>query len=139
MVKKHFTPDQKHLILTQYSPQQHGHGFASLASRFGVAGGAKLISNWYHRWNGTAASLLEKKKIGRPRILKKSEVTRYIKQPVVRKNRSHTAVHYTDLVQRVHQNSGRQPSLRTIQRYGREDAAIRDRSTTITTTNECQS
>jgi hypothetical protein len=82
--------------------------------------------------------LKHKNGAGRHRILNPSEVTRYIRQPIARKNRSHRAVHYTDLFHRVRENSGREVSLRTIQRYGKEDAKVKMRRTKKCTVDECQ-
>lgn len=138
MVKKHISVDAKHLILTQYSPHQRGSGFGSLASRFGVAGGAGVIHRWYQRWNGTAASLKESSKSGRPRILNGREVTRYVELPIRRKNRSHVAVHYPELRESVQLRTGKNPSLRTIRRYGKEERGIRQKRTKKQTENECE-
>src|SRR4051794_25352342 len=119
-MKELFTPSQKQLILTQYSTRRPTPSFHSLADEYKVAGGHKTISRWHAQWNGTIASLLPKKRSSRPRILNKSEVTRYVRQSIQRKNRSHQAVHYTELLPRVVQNSGREVSVRTLRRYGKQ-------------------
>jgi transposase len=119
---KHFTPEQKHEILLEYSPRSPAHNAAALARRHAVAGGGRTIRNWLARWDGSAASLQHLKGAGRPRSLTAEEVQRHIPTPIRRKNRAHVSVHYSELQPAVEQRTGKSVSSRTIRRYGKEEA-----------------
>ena len=138
MAKKHLYPELKQVIITQYSTRQPTPSFRSLSREFNLSIPSSTLSDWKQQWDGTIQSLKHKKGGGRHRILKKTEVTRYIRQPIQRKNRSHTPIHYPDLLPRVVQNSGRDLSIQTLRRYGNKDAEIKNKSTTICTEDECK-
>lgn len=118
---KHLTPQHKHSILLQYQPHSRDHSFAALAARHGVAGGWQVIQKWHDRWNGTAVSLEEQPHSGRPRTLSRAEVQQYIAPPILAKNCSAQRVHYPDIHAVVEEKSGKHMSLRTLQRYGKQD------------------
>lgn len=131
-----FTPDLKHHILTQYTPNTRGHGFLALAGRFGVRGGAKTIQYWYRRWDGTPGSLQRKPGSGRPRVLTRSQVRQYIGTPIRRSNRAHRPVHYNQLQASVQSAAAKPVSLRTIRRYGQQELRAIVKRTKKTTTLE---
>jgi hypothetical protein len=56
-------------------------------------------------------------------------VAQQIARRVKAANRNHTAVHYTSLLPLVRAATDTTVSLRTIQRYGKEEAGIRDKRT----------
>jgi hypothetical protein len=118
---KHLLPQHKHSILLEYQPHSHDHSFAALAHRHGIKGGYKVIERWYDRWNGTSSSLEEKPHPGGQRILNTQEVQRYVAPRIRAKNRSAQRVHYTDIHEAVEEKTGKHMSLRTLQRYGKED------------------
>jgi len=118
---KHLTPEQKHSILLEYTPHSSSHSFSALAARHGVAGGARVLRRWHQRWNGTPHSLEHKAVTGRPRALSKREVQLHLRTPILRANRSHKPVHYTNLLPQVQQKTGAKVSLRTLRRYGKEE------------------
>jgi transposase len=122
---KQFTPEQKHEILLEYSPRSATHSLAALALRHAVKGGRRTIENWLARWDGTAASLQHAKGAGRPRSLTPAEVQRHITAPIRRKNRAHQPARYTELQPALEQRTGKQVSLQTIRRYGKEEAGGR--------------
>lgn len=122
---KHLSPPHKHSILLEYQPYSHAHSFAALAARHGIAGGARVVQRWHSVWDGTAASLAEKRKSGRPRILSTREVHRYVAPPIRAKNRSARRVHYPDIQPTVEEKSGKQMSPRTLRRYGEEALGAR--------------
>ena len=136
---KQFTPEQKHSILLEYTPYSPTHSFSALAARHGVVGGWHTISRWHSRWNRTVASLQPMKKTGRPRALTAAEVRRHIRAPIQKANRSYTAIHYSQLQPQVQQKTGKQVSLRTIQRYGKEELNAKQIRGKKRTANECQS
>ena len=57
---------------------------------------------------------------GRPRALSKREVQQHVRTPILRANRAHKAVHYSKLLPGVQQKTGKELSLRTLQRYGKD-------------------
>jgi hypothetical protein len=124
---KQFPPEQKHSILLEYSPHSRTHSFAALAVRHGVAGGEQTIRRWHQQWDGTAASLQRKEGGGRPRALDRREVQQHIHTPILRANRAHKAIHYPTLLPPLHQKMGKEVSLRTVQRYGKEELRVKQK------------
>jgi transposase len=135
---KQFTPEQKHSILLEYVPLSATHSFAALAVRHGVAGGRRTIENWYQRWDRTAASLQRKEGGGRPRVLNSREVQQHVRTPILRANRKHKAVHYPALLHPLQQKTGKEVSLRTVQRYGKKELGARHRRGKKRTADECE-
>jgi hypothetical protein len=117
----HLTPQHKHSILLEYHPRTRHHSFAALARRHDIKGGKQVLIKWHAAWNGTVASLEERRHSGRPRILSAREVTKYVAPPIRAKNRKAQAVHYTDIQPVVEKRTGKRVSLRTIQHYGKEE------------------
>jgi hypothetical protein len=131
------TPALKHHILTQYLPHSHENSFSALAARYNVKGGRRTVQRWLARWDGTPSSLEHKRGAGRPRLLSAAEVNENIRAPILGRNRSHQAVHYTDLVDPTRERTGKNVSLRTIQRYGEKILRARDKTTRTRTEDEC--
>ena len=131
------TPALKHHILQQYLPHSHENSFSALAARYNVKGGRRTIQRWLARWDGTPSSLEHKRGAGRPRLLSAAEVNENIHAPILERNRSHHAVHYTDLVDPIRERTGKNVSLRTIQRYGEKILRARDKTTHTHTEDEC--
>jgi transposase len=122
-----FSPQQKHTILPHYQAGVRGAGFDALARRFAVKGGGETIRYWHSKWNGTPHSLEEKKRSGRPRILSSREVQQHVRAPILRANRSHHAVHYTKLLPSVQEETGKNVSVSTLRRYGKDEAGAKHR------------
>ena len=127
----------KHHILTQYLPHSHENSFSALAARYNVKGGRRTVLRWYIQWDGTPRSLEHKRGAGRHRLLSAAEVNENIRVPILERNRSHHAVHYTDLVDPTRERTGKNVSLRTIQRYGEKILRARDKTTRTRTEDEC--
>jgi hypothetical protein len=123
----HLSAEAKHHILLEYSPHDTTRSFAALARRHAVKGGARLLRLWHRKWNGTPSSLQERPRSGRPRVLSKSQVARHIATPIRAANRAHRAIHYPDLLARVRAATGKNLSLRAVQRYGEEELGARQR------------
>ena len=94
----HLTPDAKHHILLEYSPRDATRSFAALASRHAIAGGKGTVLRWHSRWDGTVASLKRKEGSGKQRLLSRRQVQQHIRAPILAANRSHRAIHYTDVL-----------------------------------------
>jgi hypothetical protein len=137
--QRYYTPTFKQRVLTNYIPHSRGNGFHSLAKQFDITGGAPLVHYWYQAWDGTPSSLQNKCSPGRPTILNTHEINQHIGAVVRRKNRQPRAAHYTNLMHDIKRKSGKQVSLRTIQRYGKETLHIKDQSTTKREERECRS
>jgi hypothetical protein len=133
---RHHTADFKHHVLLQYRAGQRGCGFQALATRFAIAGGKHTVAAWHARWDGTMHSLQRKAGSGRKRILSAEQVDQYVVQAVRRSNRQHKPVHYAPLRAAVIAATRKQPSLRTVQRYGR-DTVIKQKRTKKRTAEEC--
>lgn len=133
---KHFTPEQKQIILEEYAYDPSRPSFSILASRHSVTGGRRTLQNWYQRWDGSVESLRHQKGAGRPRILDKRQVKQYIETPIRKANRSSCPIHYTNLhssfVAKTHQSI----SLTTFQLYGQRDVNIKEQRTIPRTEHE---
>jgi hypothetical protein len=121
----HLSAETKHHILLDYSPQDSTRSFTALARRHAVKGGARVLRLWHSRWDGTPASLQERSRPGRPRVLSRAQVARHIATPIRHANRAHRAIHYTDLLPRVRAAATPRVSLRTVQRYGEQELGAR--------------
>jgi transposase len=132
-----FTPQLKHHILKHYSVHSRDRSFAALARLYAVPGGKQTVQQWHRRWNGSAASLENKARSGRPRTLTRRQVNDYIRTPIKNKRRAHATVHYPDLLPALRQKIGKQISLRTLQRYGKEELGIKLKHTQRRTASEC--
>lgn len=131
-----YTPQFKNSILREYVAGSRGHGFLALAKRYNIRGGPMLVRRWYSQWNGTAASMERAQGSGRRAILTPTQVQRYIVRPIRRHNRSHTAIEYPELKEGIEQKTGQSISVRTIQRYGREEGGVSSGTTVARTENE---
>jgi hypothetical protein len=118
---KHLSHQHKHSILLEYQPYSRHHSFAALAARHGIAGGEQVIRKWHQAWKGTAASLEEKHRSGRPRILSRQQVQRYVAPPIRAANRRSQRVRYSDIHPSVEEKSGKSMSLQTLRRYGQKE------------------
>jgi len=144
----HFQPQPQHAaaerrgtahpILLEYSPHSTAHSFAALAARHDITGGRDVVRRWHNRWDGTPQSLQHKAVSGRPRVLSTQQVRRHIAAPIRNSNRAHRAVRYTKLLPQVQAATGSQLSLRTLQRYGKEEAGGRRTRGKKRTAEECE-
>ena len=114
----------------------HGHSFDALARRFHIPGGRRAVSSWHRQWNGTPLSLERKPGSGRRALLTPTQVARLITKPIRRCNRNHVAVEYPQLLESMEQELGHPVSLRTLQRYGREEGKVHCESTIPRTPEE---
>lgn len=119
-----YSPSWKQFILGKYRSNTYGFGFRALARTFKVKGGARTVSDWYHAWDGTEESLQRKKGQGRKRKLSDEEVKQYILEPIRKKNRNSQPVQYRDVLAPLQEGTGKNVSLRTVQRAGKENACI---------------
>jgi transposase len=134
----HLTAAAKHHILLEYSPHSRTHSLAALAARHEVAGGTGTLSRWLARWDGTQRSLQEGKRPGRPRTLSSAQVSRHVRAPILAANRAHRAVSYTQLLPSVKAKTGKEPSLRTLQRHGKEELGAKQKHTKKRTAAESE-
>lgn len=134
----YFSAEVKHSILLEYIPRSSAHNFGALAHRHAVKGGERTIRGWHQRWDGTPQSLEDNHRSGRPRALTPTEVSRHIRAPILAANRAHRAIHYPDLLQSVRTKTGKEIKLRTLQRYGKEQYGIKEKTTRKRTRAECK-
>lgn len=59
--------------------------------------------------------------------MSRKEVQQHVRAPILRANRAHKAVHYPAVVESVRQRTGKEVSLRTLRRYGKEELGARQR------------
>lgn len=133
-----FSAQQKQTILKQYRAGVKGAGFDAIAARFAVDGGGRTLQRWHRRWDGTVQSLQSKHSPGRPRILSRRQVRQYVRVPILAANRKRKAVHYTQLLPSVRQKSGKNLTVRTLRRYGKEQLRVKNKRTKKRTEKECK-
>jgi hypothetical protein len=92
-----------------------------------VNGGREVVREWHRSWDGTPASLERKHGSGKARVLSRAQVSRHVRAPILAANRAHRAIHYTELLPRVQAATGKQLSLRSLQRCGKEDLGARQK------------
>ena len=61
-----------------------------------------------------------------------------MRAPILAANRAHRAVHYTELLPEVRQKTGTEVSLRSLQRYGKEELGARDKHSKKRTADESE-
>jgi transposase-like protein len=116
---RNYSADFKQRVLERYDPHSSHSGFSALSSQFGIAGD-KTIKRWYKQWDGTIQSLQQRPRSGRPRILNANQINKHVGEFIRRNNRKHTAIHYRSVADRIQRFTHKLPSLRTVQRYGKE-------------------
>lgn len=132
------SPEAKHHILLEYAPNDQTRSFAALARRHNIKGGRQVLQNWYSQWNGTVASLNRKLGSGKVRILSRAQVQQHVAKPILAANRAHRAISYPQLLPQVRDRTGKNISLRTLERYGKEDAGAKSKTTTKRIEAECK-
>lgn len=133
---KQFTPELKHHILSQYQPYSRVNSFEALARRYAVQGGGATIQYWHSQWKGTAASLQHKQGAGRPRKLSRAQVSRHVERRIVAANQRHEPIHYTSMLPAVQAATHSDVSLRSLQRYGKEEKEVKHKHTKKRTASE---
>jgi hypothetical protein len=133
-----FSPQYKQRILGHYRAGVRGAGFQALACRFAVKGGASVVRRWHARWDGTPASLIERHRSGRPCILSRAEVSQHVRAPLLAANRAHRAIHYTTLLPAVRQKTGKQLSIQSLRRIGREQLGAKHKRSKKRTSQESE-
>jgi transposase len=119
--RKSYDSNYKQAVLEYYQNNKSTESFASVAKKFNIQSGKKTVFRWYQRWNGTAQSLKQRARSGRPRVLNKSQVYHTIATPINESHKHARPIHYTDLIQSVQQKTHTHCSLRTIQRIGQQN------------------
>ncbi len=135
---KQLSADVKHSILLEYQPRSTTHSFAALARRHAVKGGGETVRQWDQRWDGTPRSLKRKAGSGKTRLLSTAQVNRHVRTRILAANRRHEAVHYTTILPAVQQATGTQLSLRSLQRYGKEQLEVKCKRGKKRTANESE-
>jgi hypothetical protein len=108
----------------------------SLSQQYNIKGGSKTMSRWLQQWDGSPESLERREGSGRHTILTPQEVKDTIQLPIRNKNRSFKPVHYTDLLPSVTQKTGKEISVETIRRIGREQLGVKQKRTKKRTAQE---
>jgi hypothetical protein len=97
-----------------------------------------VVRHWHDRWDGTPQSLQRRAGSGRPRVLSRVQVTRHVAAPIRNSNRAARVVRYGRLLPQVQAATGTNVSLRTLQRYGHNEAGGRQTRGKKRTVDECQ-
>jgi hypothetical protein len=122
---KQLTAEQKHEILLHLQHRSQGQSVAEIAALHSVKGGRRTLQNWLQRWDGTPQSLQHRQGSGRPRVLSKTQVKLHVAAPIRNSNRAARVVRYSNLLPQVQAATSTSMSLRTLQRYGHDEAGAR--------------
>jgi len=118
---KQLTPELKHSILTHYTSPHHHQTLQQILSLHAVSVSRRTVELWQQKWNGTIESLQRQAVSGRPRVLSRAQVSRHVATPIRNANRAGRTIHYSTMMEQVSVSSGKSMSLRTLQRYGKEE------------------
>ncbi len=113
-------PQLKHNILTHIQTNPENKTQKQIVGLYGINVSKQTINKWFHKWNGTAASLERKIGSGRQHILTNNEIKKYIETPIRKQNRAGEKVKYTNITDGVREKTGKQVSLSTIQKIGKK-------------------
>ena len=119
-LKNSIKPQFKHKVLEEYRCRISGCGFKSLAKRFKIKGGHRLVMKWRHQWDGTVDSLNQKLRGHRTRVMTQQEVADHILEFVKSLNEKRMHVNYRTVQAHVKFELKREVPIRTIRRYGKE-------------------
>jgi hypothetical protein len=61
-----------------------------------------------------------------------------VRAPILAANRAHRAVHYTQLLPRIQAATGKQLSIQTLRRYGKEELGGRNKQSKKRTADESE-
>ena len=132
-----YTSHFKHNILTEYRRGNRKHSFSALAVAYGIKGGKQAIHYWHKQWDGTPESLERKWGGGRAPLLTPAQVQKHIITPIRKRNKKHMAISYPEMIESVEHHVGKKISLRSLQRYGKEQGGVREKSTIPSTLDGC--
>jgi transposase len=133
----YYPPEYKHSVLLFYKDQKPPLSFRSVAKQFRIKGGAWTLTRWYKRWNGTVESLKPKPKSGRPRILTKAQVRKYVGYHIRSLNRKHEPASYKEKYHMILRQTKKKFSIQTLRRYGHEAIGIKNKRIIKRTHYEC--
>jgi transposase len=132
-ISRYYDITYKQSVVNYYIKYQTNISFGHVARQFNIKGGESTVRRWYNQRH----SLKTKPRSGRPSILTKDQIDTYIKKKITEKNRSSEPIHYTQLLPIIKRATKKNPSLRTVQRYGKEKGGIKMKRTIKRTVDEC--
>lgn len=124
---KHIAAQQKHDILVHIRDRRGSEQPEEVAARHGVTASRRTVYSWLQQWDGTPRSLERKAGSGKARILSAAEVQRHVRAPILAANRAARPVHYPSLLSSVRQKTGKQVSIQTLRRYGRQELGAKQK------------
>lgn len=124
-----YSAEQQHHILTQYCAHSRSDSYRALSRRYGLSSNGVTINRWMKRWDGTVASLTQRQRPGRPRLLTPRQVHNYIRQPITAANRRRTCINYSVVHQQLSRHVTVHVSRRTVRRYGKEQCGVKQKRT----------
>jgi hypothetical protein len=123
----------KQQVVSYYINNQPNCSFRSVAKIFNIKGGAKTISRWFNNKD----NLEIKPKSGRPRLLSKFVINKYIYDEIKYNNQQSTPIHYNKIKNTINRKLQTNVNLRTIQNYGKQLFNIKSKKTIKRTSDEC--
>lgn len=96
-----YTAEFKQSVLEQYRPRVYGSGFEALATDFNIAGGGRLVWEWYQKWDGSVESLVARHAGGKRPLLEADQQEQHVAKFVTRNNRQRQPVQVVDVVDNI--------------------------------------
>lgn len=135
---KYYSATFKHGVCLYYKQHLPDSSFRSVSKLFSIDPTGKTLSRWYSQWNGTISSLQPKPKTGRPTILSRKQMERYIGDMVVSRNRVSHPISYRTILSHVRSKTKKDISITTVKRYGRELLGIKAKTVKKRTLHESE-
>jgi hypothetical protein len=133
-MSRYYSDEYKRLVVSYCTTHHRHQSYSDIAKQFDIKGGKRTVQRWMKQ------SHIKKKvnKQKRNTILNKKEMNEYIYKKIKKKNQQHTSIHYRELLKDIKTELHKEPSLRTIQRYGQQKFGIKQKRTITRTVQECK-
>jgi hypothetical protein len=112
-----YTAEFKQFVLEQYRAHVYGSGFEALAGHFNIAGGGKLVWEWYQRWDGSVESLVARHAGGKRPLLEAAQQEQHVAKFVTDSNRQRQPVQVADVVDNIQHETSTVVAPRTANDY----------------------
>jgi transposase len=137
-LSRYYSTDYKLRVVRHYIDHLPNTSYSAVATLFGIRGGKGTVQRWHHQYDGSSSSLESKPRSGRPPILTRRQIKKYILDPVIEANREPHPIHYDQIQSQIASHTNKHIAARTIRHYGHERAGIKTKRTIIRTSKECK-
>jgi len=136
-LSRYYSSDYKVRVVLYYIDHLPSTSFNAVAKLFKIPGGHKTVKRWYDQYNGSVSSLQSKPRSGRPPILTRRQIKKYILDPVIEANREPYPIHYDQIISQIKEKTNNDISIQTVRRYGHNSSGIKKRTPIPRTRQQC--